>query len=106
MEEEYGLEVGQRVFPYIPRPDLTGQGSWQEFVLVPAQDVFPIPDCISDHVASQFYVNPWTGTKYVPFLHTKHSKSVIYSTNDRSRVTVTHQLSSIQVIDQVFSEST
>lgn len=61
MREQYGLKEGQRVFPYIPRPDLAGQGSWQEYLVVPAQGVFLIPDSISDHTASQFMVNPWSG---------------------------------------------
>ena len=60
MKEEYGLKEGQPVVPYIPRPDLAGRRSWQEFVVAPAQDVFPIPDSVSDHTAAQFYVNPWS----------------------------------------------
>ncbi|XP_024373971.1 uncharacterized protein [Physcomitrium patens] len=79
VEEEYGLKEGQRVFPYIPRPDLVGQGSWQEFVVAPAQDVFPIPDCVSDDLASQFYVNPWSALAMLRELNPQKGDYIIQS---------------------------
>ncbi|XP_024524246.1 enoyl-[acyl-carrier-protein] reductase, mitochondrial-like [Selaginella moellendorffii] len=50
-----GFSRGQRVFHIFP-----GAGSWQEYALVPAADVIPIPDVIANEIAAQFYVNPWS----------------------------------------------
>lgn len=55
------MHVGQRVYPMFLHTDETGQASWQEYIVVPASDVFVIPDSLSDEVASQFITNPWTG---------------------------------------------
>jgi NADPH:quinone reductase-like Zn-dependent oxidoreductase len=35
-------------------------GAWQEYVCVPAKTVIPIPDSLSDEVACQAFVNPFT----------------------------------------------
>ena len=37
-----------------------GEGSWQEFVAVPAANFMPVPDSVSDDAAAQFLVNPVT----------------------------------------------
>ncbi|XP_024535476.1 enoyl-[acyl-carrier-protein] reductase, mitochondrial-like [Selaginella moellendorffii] len=50
-----GFSRGQRVFHIFP-----GAGSWQEYALVPAADIIPIPDVISNEIAAQFFVNPWS----------------------------------------------
>lgn len=69
------------MFPYIPRPDLEGQGSWQEFVVAPAQDVFPIPDSVSDHTAAQFYVNPWSSNTFASVREGNHLFQLYISSN-------------------------
>ncbi|KAG0587964.1 hypothetical protein KC19_2G205200 [Ceratodon purpureus] len=96
VKEEYGLKEGQRVFPYIPRPDLEGQGSWQEFVVAPAQDVFPIPDSVSDHTAAQFYVNPWSTLAMLRELNPQKGDYIIQSaaasTLGRMIIQVAHHL--------------
>ena len=43
------------------RPDRSGQGLWQDYIVVPETHVVPIPDSISNEVASQFLVNPLSG---------------------------------------------
>lgn len=49
-----GVEVGQRVVL------LGAAGTWQEYVVVPAADLFPVPDEVSDEDAAQLFVNPLT----------------------------------------------
>lgn len=54
--------VGERVIPllfwkyYCDR----GEGGWQDYVEVAEEDVVPVPDTMSDAVAAQFVINPWT----------------------------------------------
>lgn len=49
-----GAEVGQRVV-------LLGvAGTWQEFVTVPSDNLFPVPDEVADEDAAQLFVNPLT----------------------------------------------
>jgi NADPH2:quinone reductase len=48
------LGAGQRVVP------LGVAGTWQEFVVAPAERVMPVPDSITDQTAAQFVVNPLT----------------------------------------------
>ncbi len=48
-----GLTVGQRVM-------FAGIGTWQDFVVVPADNVFPAPDGVPDEIACQSFVNPFT----------------------------------------------
>lgn len=48
------LQVGQRIVP------LGGSGTWQEYTTLPAAQVIPIPDSISDIQASMLLVNPAT----------------------------------------------
>ena len=59
------VQVGQRVVPLSERPALTGQGLWQEYIVVPETHVMPIPDTISNEAAAQFLVNPLTGKIYI-----------------------------------------
>jgi NADPH:quinone reductase-like Zn-dependent oxidoreductase len=53
-----GLHAGQRVVALVDA--LHGNGSWQDYVTVPATHVLPIPDSVSDAAAAQFLVNPVT----------------------------------------------
>ena len=48
------LSAGQRVIP------LGVAGTWQEFVVAPAERVMPVPDSVTDQTAAQFVVNPLT----------------------------------------------
>lgn len=49
---------GQRVVPILAT--LTGNGSYQEYVSLDAGFVWPVPDDMSDEVAAQFVINPFT----------------------------------------------
>ncbi|CAK9882958.1 unnamed protein product [Sphagnum jensenii] len=51
---------GQRVVPFVGRQRHTGEGSWQQYVSLKQELVWPVPDSISDEAAAQFVVNPWT----------------------------------------------
>lgn len=37
-----------------------GQGTWQNYLVVNEANAFPVPPGVSDEVAAQFIVNPWT----------------------------------------------
>lgn len=55
------VKVGQRVIPLIwNRYYSQGYGLWRDYVEVPEIDCVPVPDNISDAVAAQFIINPWT----------------------------------------------
>lgn len=54
------VKVGQRVFPLSHESIKAGQGLWQEYIVIPAFMHIPIPDGVSDEVAAQFLINPWT----------------------------------------------
>lgn len=49
-----GLRVGQRVVKLGEVP------TWQEHLVLPANDVLPVPDELSDEAAAQLFVNPLT----------------------------------------------
>ncbi|CAK9882962.1 unnamed protein product [Sphagnum jensenii] len=51
---------GQRVVPFVGRDRQKGEGSWQQYVSLKQELVWPVPDSISDEAAAQFVVNPWT----------------------------------------------
>ncbi|MCO5552625.1 hypothetical protein L7F22_006140 [Adiantum nelumboides] len=51
-----GFEIGQRVFPM----GASDNGLWQDYVVAPAAGLVPLPPSISDDVAAQFLINPWT----------------------------------------------
>lgn len=74
-----GLSVGQRVVPLIQKPGLTGQGSWQEFVVALGSRVFPVSDSVSNEVASQFFVNPWSVYALLEILQVPKGEYVIQS---------------------------
>ncbi|EFJ24154.1 hypothetical protein SELMODRAFT_414975 [Selaginella moellendorffii] len=50
-----GFSPGQRVFHIFKEV-----GSWQEYAVASASEIIPIPDTISNEVAAQFFINPWT----------------------------------------------
>jgi len=51
---------GQRVVPFLVEERLKGEGSWQQYISLRQEFVWPVPDSISDVAAAQFIVNPWT----------------------------------------------
>lgn len=54
------LKVGQRVVPFLLHHGEQGNGAWQEYVSIAEDYVWPVPDSVSDEVAAQFVINPWT----------------------------------------------
>lgn len=55
------LKVGQRVSPFqLERFQVSGKGTWQHYLELPPTQAFPIPDDISDEVAAQIFVDPFT----------------------------------------------
>lgn len=59
--------VGQRVY-------VLTQGSWQEYVCVPAMSTIPIPPEISDDVACQLIVNPFSAWLMLDQLNLKEGQ--------------------------------
>ncbi|KAI8106698.1 hypothetical protein M9434_001352 [Picochlorum sp. BPE23] len=58
--EGVSLSKGQRVVG-IPFPSVEkGNGTWQKYIVAKEDDLFPVPDSISDEHAAQFYINPVT----------------------------------------------
>ncbi len=60
-----GLAVGQRVVKMGEAP------TWQEHLVLPVEDVLPIPDALPDEAAAQLFVNPltaWLLLRAVPTL--------------------------------------
>lgn len=63
-----GLGVVDACGPGVPEAALAGKrvaviagppmGAWQEYTIVPAQAVLPVPDSVSDELAAMFVVNP------------------------------------------------
>lgn len=53
-------KVGDRVVPILNEYFLQGEGSWQEFVKVDEGTILKVPSEISDEVAAQALINPWT----------------------------------------------
>jgi NADPH:quinone reductase-like Zn-dependent oxidoreductase len=51
---------GQRVVPFVSRERPKAEGSWQQYVSLRQELVWPVPDSISDEAAAQFVTNPWT----------------------------------------------
>ncbi|KAH9552110.1 hypothetical protein CY35_09G046700 [Sphagnum magellanicum] len=51
---------GQRVVPFVSRERPKAEGSWQQYVSLKQELVWPVPDSISDEAAAQFVTNPWT----------------------------------------------
>lgn len=54
-----------------PWPTKEGNGSWQQFVVVPEWSLVPVPSDLSDVVASQFLVNPVTVYGFFDTLETE-----------------------------------
>lgn len=55
-------KVGERVIPLLFWRYYRdkGEGAWQDYVEVAEEDVVRVPDTMSDAVAAQFVINPWT----------------------------------------------
>eukprot|EP01018_Ginkgo_biloba_P003551 Gb_16896 [translate_table: standard] len=56
------FRVGERVIPVLFWKYYTdkGEGGWQDYVEVAEEDLVRVPDSMSDDVAAQFVINPWT----------------------------------------------
>lgn len=54
------LKEGQRVVPFLLHHGEQGNGSWQEYVSVAEDYVWPVPDSVSDESAAQIVINTWT----------------------------------------------
>jgi trans-2-enoyl-CoA reductase len=54
------VKTGQRVVTVTGLEAFKGNGSWQEYICLPEDLVWPVPDYLSDETAAQFIINPWT----------------------------------------------
>jgi NADPH:quinone reductase-like Zn-dependent oxidoreductase len=51
---------GQRAVPIVFPERQKGKRSWQQYVSLKQELVWPVPDSISDEAAAQFVITPWT----------------------------------------------
>ncbi|CAK9278515.1 unnamed protein product [Sphagnum jensenii] len=54
------VKKGQRVVPFLALDPRNVEGSWQQYICVKEELLWAVPDSISDEVAAQFVINPWT----------------------------------------------
>jgi trans-2-enoyl-CoA reductase len=73
------LHKGQRVIPFTAEGSQTGNGSFQKFVAIDADFVWPVPDYLSDEVAAQFVINPWTSDSLLKDLQVPKGQYVVQS---------------------------
>lgn len=73
------LHKGQRVIPVTAPGSNKGNGSFQKYVCIDAQFVFPVPNYMSDEVASQFVINPWTAYVMLKSLEVPKGEYIIQS---------------------------
>jgi NADPH:quinone reductase-like Zn-dependent oxidoreductase len=58
-ERVSAFQPGQRVVGF-PWSTKVGDGSWQQYVVVPEASLIAVPDDVSDEAAAQYAVNPIT----------------------------------------------
>ncbi|EFJ08916.1 hypothetical protein SELMODRAFT_428449 [Selaginella moellendorffii] len=64
------VKPGQRVVPFVWESAIeSGDGSWQEYVCVRESMLTLVPDSVSNEVAAQFVLNPWTAVGLMRDLH-------------------------------------
>ncbi|KAG0563987.1 hypothetical protein KC19_8G073800 [Ceratodon purpureus] len=73
------LHKGQRVIPFTAEGSQSGTGSFQKYVCIDAHFVWPVPDYISDEVAAQFVINPWTSYSLLKDLQVPKGQYMIQS---------------------------
>ena len=73
------LHKGQRVIPITAEGSQTGNGSFQKYVAIDADFVWPVPDYLSDEVAAQFVINPWTSYSLLKDLQVPKGEYVVQS---------------------------
>jgi trans-2-enoyl-CoA reductase len=73
------LHNGQRVIPFTSKGRQSGNGSFQKFVCIDADFVWPVPDYLSDEVAAQFVINPWTSYSLLKDLQVPKGEYVVQS---------------------------
>lgn len=70
---------GQRVATITGLEVFKGNGSFQEYILLDEHLVFQVPDGMSDEVAAQFVINPWTAYMMVKDLEVPKGEYMIQS---------------------------
>ncbi|KAG0607990.1 hypothetical protein M758_8G069700 [Ceratodon purpureus] len=73
------VHKGQRVIPFTAYPSLSGHGSYQKYVCLEEDFVWPVPDYISDEVAALFVVNPWASYSIVKDLQVPKGEYLLQS---------------------------
>lgn len=61
------FKPGQRVTA-TPFDTAKGQGTWQQYVVLPEEKLMAVPDSLSDETAAQFFVNPVTAYGFFDLL--------------------------------------
>jgi trans-2-enoyl-CoA reductase len=74
------LHKGQRVIPFTAQVwSDTGNGSFQKYVAIGADFVWPVPDYLSDEVAAQCVINPFTSYSLLKDLQVPKGEYMIQS---------------------------
>lgn len=66
--------LGKRVTCSAPK---SGDGTWAEYMKVPAASCFPIPDSINGEQASMMLVNPFTAWAFLDLAQSEKAKAVV-----------------------------
>ncbi|EIE25506.1 NAD(P)-binding protein [Coccomyxa subellipsoidea C-169] len=70
------LKEGQRVVA-VPWPSTEGEGTWQQYVAVPLENLVPVRDEVSNEDASQYLVNPVTALGFLEDLKIPKGKYLL-----------------------------
>ncbi|BDA41741.1 Enoyl-[acyl-carrier-protein] reductase, mitochondrialial [Coccomyxa sp. Obi] len=70
------LKEGQRVVG-VPWPSAEGEGTWQQFVAAPLENLIPVKDGISNEDAAQYLVNPVTALGFLEDLRIPKGKYLL-----------------------------
>lgn len=73
------VQEGQRVVTIIGTQVYQGNGSFQEYILLDASLVWPVPDDMTDEQAAQAVINPWTTYSMLHDLQIPKGEYVIQS---------------------------
>ncbi|CAL8460825.1 g356 [Coccomyxa elongata] len=70
------LKEGQRVVG-VPWPSAEGEGTWQQYVAAPLENLIPVKDGISNEDAAQYLVNPVTALGFLEDLKIPKGKYLL-----------------------------
>jgi trans-2-enoyl-CoA reductase len=73
------VRKGQRVVTITGTQVFQGNGAFQDYILLDASLVWPVPDDMTEEQAAQFVINPWTSYSMVQDLQVPKGEYIIQS---------------------------